>query len=89
MRQDPEEVMLINAVNELATGNVSDETKGFLSSLSRVLPHKPFHVTHLCALNDQVKIYNMCQLKDLTSRGMKYIATDCGNCAKMPIEKVD
>jgi hypothetical protein len=91
MRQDPEEIMLISAVNELATGNVSDATKAFLSSLSRELVFKPFEVTHLCALNDQVQIYNKSLLKDVKSKEMKYMAVDSGNTkvlGKLAVEKV-
>ena len=91
MRQDHEEGLLINAVNDLATGVVSSETTAFLSSLSRKLPAKSFDVTHLCALNDQVMLYNKAMLQDIKSKEMRYLAQDTGNskvCGKMAVEKV-
>ena len=83
--------MLICSVNELATGQVSDATKGFLSSLSRPLAAKAFEVTHLCALNVQVTLYNKLMLQDVKSKEIKFLAEDSGKvkvCAKMQVEKV-
>jgi hypothetical protein len=89
MRQD--ENLLIEATNELAWGRVSSTTIAFLKSLQRPLNTQAFKITHLCALNLEVDIYNAAMLSKVQTVSQKYTAEDSGDQAilnKMTVEKV-
>jgi len=92
MRQSPDEMLLVNAINELSTGGVSATTTAFLGSLTNnKLPCNDFKVTHLSALNDQVAIYNKVMLAAVHTREMAFDSVDVGDQSrllKIPVEKV-
>jgi hypothetical protein len=89
MRQN--ELLLIEAANEFACGTVSSNTLAFVESLQRPLPTLPFNVTHLCALNTEVNLYNAAMLADVQTRRVTYVAEDAGDdrlLKRMLVEKV-
>ena len=90
MRQD--EVLLIEATNELAWGSVSSNTVAFIQSLQRPLETLPFNITHLCAMNVEVNLYNAAMLADVKMDSVRYIAEDSGDLhllKKLLVEKVN
>ena len=93
MRQTSDETTLVNAINELSTGTTSACTKQFLNSLCEVpkLQCPQSQLTHLCALNDQVFIYNHVMLETLKGKLHTYESVDTGDRSsllKMNVEKV-
>ena len=91
MRQGPDDAMLITAINELATGDVSDETIAFLLSLTKHQTDYSSTSTHLCSLLDQLEIYNLIKLDQVKGKAQAYEADDFGErklCDKLRVQKV-
>lgn len=89
MRQD--ENLLIQAIKELSWGNLSAESVAFLRSLERPLPVHRSQLTHLCAKNLEVELYNIARLEERSGVSRVYEAEDSGDdriLRKMIVQKV-
>ena len=56
--------MLIKTINELETGDLSDDSNAFLKSMDRPIPNEESSV-HLFARNLEVDVYNYHKLQSL------------------------
>jgi len=70
--------MLIKTINELETGDLSDEGNAFLKSMDRPIPNEESSV-HLFARNLEVDLYNYHKLQSLEGQMKVYHSQDEGS----------
>jgi hypothetical protein len=70
--------MLIKTINELETGDLSDDGNALLKSMDRPIPNEESSV-HLFARNLEVDVYNYHKLQSLEGKMKVYHSQDEGS----------